>query len=98
METQFEKRLAELINEYSMENGSDTPDWILARYLQCVLDNFNAAVNEREEWYGRSKHIADGLPDEELYPDGTGHPPPHFPSTTSQPDVDSTDNTTDLQS
>jgi len=59
METEFEKRLAALINEYSKENDSDTPDFILARYLNEVLKNFNAAVLDREQWYGRGKHIED---------------------------------------
>lgn len=59
METQFEKDLAELINRYSKENDSDTPDFILARYLNAVLDNFSAAVKDREQWYGREKHFAD---------------------------------------
>lgn len=88
METQFEKQLTALINEHSLENDSDTPDFILARYLKTCLENFNAAVREREEWYGRqprlSKEIELGAPfDEELYRDTTGHPPPQFPSSTN---------------
>ena len=63
MGTQFRKDLAELLNRYSKENGSDTPDFILARYLENVLENFDAAVKEREEWYGREPHIAD-LPED----------------------------------
>lgn len=59
MKTQFEKELETLINQYSKENESDTPDFILAKYLNEVLKNFNAAVNEREQWYGRTKHIED---------------------------------------
>lgn len=59
METEFEKRLAALINEYSKENDSDTPDFILARYLNEVLKNFNAAVMDREQWYNREKHVED---------------------------------------
>jgi len=56
-ESEFRKELAELINNYSKENGSDTPDFILARYLDNVLQNFDAAVKEREEWYGRATHL-----------------------------------------
>lgn len=55
----FRKELENLINRYSKENGSDTPDFILARYLDKVLDNFDAAINEREEWYGRIKKLSD---------------------------------------
>lgn len=59
METQFQKKLEILINEYNKENDSDTPDFILARYLNAVLENFNAAVMDREQWYGRIKHVED---------------------------------------
>lgn len=59
MKTEFEKRLAALINEYSKENDSDTPDFILARYVNEVLKNFNAAVMDREQWYGRIQHVED---------------------------------------
>ena len=64
METQFRKELEPLINKYSKENGSDTPDFILARYLENVLDNFDAAVKERDEWYGRTPKLSemDGVP------------------------------------
>ena len=50
----FEKELERLINKYSMENGSNTPDFILAEYLRSCLSAFNVAVTKREEWYGRS--------------------------------------------
>lgn len=51
----FEEALEILINSYSMENGSDTPDFILAQYLNQCLINFNNIVTRREEWYGRNK-------------------------------------------
>ncbi len=49
----FEKDLEHLINYYSKENGSDTPDFILANYLSRCLDAFNDTLQEREKWYGR---------------------------------------------
>lgn len=67
MESEFRKDLAELINRHSKENGSDTPDFILARYLENVLENFDAAVKEREEWYGRVTKLSD-LPDDVPFP------------------------------
>lgn len=86
--TQFELRLEELINEYNLENGSDTPDFILANYLNECIKNFDAAVKQREEWYGRQKHIND-LP-VDIQPtelpidyDGTGRKPDVMPITTS---------------
>lgn len=53
--SEFEKELEILINKHSKENESDTPDFILAKYLKVCLDNFNIAIKEREKWYGREK-------------------------------------------
>lgn len=50
----FEKELEGLLNRYSRENDSNTPDFILARYLVGCLEAWNAGVTRREEWYGRS--------------------------------------------
>jgi hypothetical protein len=49
----FQSKLEALINECSMENESDTPDFLLALYLRRCLDAFNEAVAAREHWYGR---------------------------------------------
>jgi hypothetical protein len=49
----FKKELESLINRYSRENGSNTPDFILAHYLINCLDVFNRSVSMREKWYGR---------------------------------------------
>ena len=49
----FREALGRVINCYSMENGSNTPDWILAAYLNNCLQAFDGAVKEREKWYGR---------------------------------------------
>ena len=46
-------RIRHAINCTAAENGSDTPDFILADYLMAALDAFDAAVRVREEWYGR---------------------------------------------
>ena len=50
---EFEKRLESLINELSMENDSDTPDFILAKFLTECFRNFNRMMQVREEWYGK---------------------------------------------
>lgn len=55
----FRRRLEQLINEFSEENGSDTPDFILANYLIDCLDAFDNAVNHREVWYGRGEEVVD---------------------------------------
>jgi hypothetical protein len=49
----FEKELQSLINRYSKENGSNTPDFILADYMANCLSNFNAAVLLRSKWYNQ---------------------------------------------
>lgn len=56
-ETDFEKELASAINKKSMENGSNTPDFILAKFLQRCLFAFNEASRLREKWYGRELSI-----------------------------------------
>lgn len=51
----FQDELTKLINKYSQENESGTPDFILAQYMWNSLQAFNLAVNEREKWYGRQQ-------------------------------------------
>lgn len=41
------------INNVSAENGSNTPDFILAEYLLDCLAAFDKASRARERWYGR---------------------------------------------
>jgi len=48
----FERDLQDIINRYSIENGSDTPDFLLARYLTDCLKAWNTGVKAREKWYG----------------------------------------------
>ena len=47
------KEIEHAINRNSAENGSNTPDWILAAFLVDCLQAFDAAVVKREGWYGR---------------------------------------------
>jgi len=49
----FRENLESIINMYSQENGSNTPDFILADYLQGCLRLFDETVNRREKWYGK---------------------------------------------
>lgn len=51
--SRFVKELEQLINKYSIENESDTPDFILAEYIRGVLNAFNKTIGKREAWYGR---------------------------------------------
>lgn len=67
MNTDFHDELSGLINKYSKENGSDTPDFILANYLAMCLDAFDQGVEARDRWYGRdekrTRAIQRSLPD-----------------------------------
>ncbi len=49
----FRKAVEHAINCHSMENGSNTPDFVLAQYLAAWLAAFDKATNHREAWYGR---------------------------------------------
>lgn len=71
----FEKELENLLNRKCMENGSNTPDYILAEYMMGCLRVYENAVNAREKWYGRDLHLEHtryGLPPDPVtgeYPD-----------------------------
>jgi hypothetical protein len=64
MRSEFEESLREVINRYSKENASNTPDFILAQYLNSCLDAFNQTVQQRETWYGRDPRPSEIFPQE----------------------------------
>jgi len=47
----FREELRKIINQLSMENRSDTPDFILADYLTNCLLNYEAAIRDIKKWY-----------------------------------------------
>lgn len=49
---EFRKELAGLLNRHCQENGSDTPDWILADYLIGCLNTWTNASRMRDKWWG----------------------------------------------
>ncbi len=51
--TRLIEDIRDAINRHSAENASNTPDFILAQYLEGCLAAFNTAVQEREAWHGR---------------------------------------------
>lgn len=53
----FENELEQLINKYSIENESNTPDFILADYLRGCLDLFAKTSKAREKWFGKELRI-----------------------------------------
>lgn len=48
----FEQELTHLLNKWSKESGSNTPDFILATYLMSCLTAYNNAVSDRDRWFG----------------------------------------------
>jgi hypothetical protein len=57
---EFRKALERAINSQSMENGSDTPDFVLSQYLADCLAAFDRATQHRESWYGRGRSVSIG--------------------------------------
>jgi len=51
----FRKELEEVINKYSKESDSNTPDFILAEYLNNCLNAYNLAVLKRHQWHGQKE-------------------------------------------
>ena len=49
--SKFKKELKDLINKHNKEDGSDTPDHILTKYLIECLKAFDSAVKDRSDWY-----------------------------------------------
>lgn len=77
----FRKELEALINRHSMENGSNTPDFMLADYLDSCLETFDRILRAREKWHGRKPTIAEletllnaEGPNVRINPDGTVSP------------------------
>src|SRR3990167_2413197 len=48
----LQKEMAQVLNRVCAENASNTPDFILAKYLASCLSAFETATREREAWYG----------------------------------------------
>ena len=75
------KDIETAINRHSAENGSDTPDFILAEYLIACLAAYDQAVTAREKWYGRAcGSVKDTIPVDE--------PPPSVFEDTSRREVE----------
>ena len=59
-EPTFLEELTALINKHSRENGSNTPDFLLAEYLVKCLEVFETTTMKRENWYGRYLPVEEG--------------------------------------
>lgn len=55
--TGLRKDIESAINRHSAENGSDTPDFILAEFLMSCLAAFDHTTRRRDGW--RSSDVAE---------------------------------------
>ena len=49
---EFTNELSQLLNKYSIENESNTPDFLLAEFLVTALDNMSIEINTRDKAMG----------------------------------------------
>ncbi len=61
--------LAAVLNTHSAEHLSDTPDFVLASYLNVCLLAFSRAVGARDRWLGRNPFPMQDENTEEQAPD-----------------------------
>lgn len=65
----FEKELSQLINKHSIENKSDTPDFMIAKYLVGCLKAFSNIVMKRDKFYnGQIEEVIQEMGPEEPVP------------------------------
>lgn len=43
--------IAQVVNKYSLEQESQTPDYILAEYMLKSLSDLNRLMRDRDYWY-----------------------------------------------
>ena len=56
--TNFRRELESLLNGYNKERNSNTPDFVLAQYIERCLDAYDEATRARDAWY--SVHLCPG--------------------------------------
>ena len=56
------KKLSDLLNSHSIENRSDTPDFMLAEFMLGCLTVYENTINNREKWFGRTEPFRRNLP------------------------------------
>jgi hypothetical protein len=57
----FEEALTNLINCYSIENESNTPDYVLAAYIRNCLNSIKVFTNARDSYYGIKTNGIDAM-------------------------------------
>lgn len=56
----FERELEMLLNRFSAENKSNTPDFVLASYLKSSLAVWDLHTKERDRWWGNRSVLGVG--------------------------------------
>ena len=54
--SEFKDDIRNVINRHSKEGGSNTPDFILAKFLEDCLDAFDFALTKRSAWLSVEKY------------------------------------------
>lgn len=54
---EFKEELERLINRYSLENESNTPDYILSDYLYSCLEVLHETINQRDTWWRNKSSV-----------------------------------------
>lgn len=58
----FRSELRQLLNQHSMDAKFETPDWILADYLDRQLFTLYEFQHERKQWYYKGRNISGATP------------------------------------
>jgi hypothetical protein len=66
----FISELSELINKYNLENGSNTPDYVLAEYLNSCLKNYDDVMMARDK-HSKNVYLAEEAERQKLLYRGT---------------------------
>lgn len=59
--SEFRSELKQLLNSRSMENCSNTPDFLLADYLNDCLATWDKCTIARDKWFRFNSHIGSGV-------------------------------------
>ena len=60
-EKEFKKELASLLNRYGFDGACETPDWILADYVERCLRNFGCIIAKDIAWHSSWKTLGEEL-------------------------------------
>lgn len=59
--TDFELEIRHVLNKHSEDNRSNTPDFILSKYIIDCLDAYNSALRRRSQWYSENPIVPESI-------------------------------------